>query len=172
MTAIPSYLLSHEDFVVAYHSGDVVLDRRSIRPFLHLGTLEQARSRAGRIVTKVTARVAPCARVTDRGENSWRTDRLARHERACRGWIVYLNRFEGLDLDRYLEAKRTRPGLDELPDSAFRRLVPSARDSLVLLDPLLVISCEIVEVGRVASGDCGHAAQEARGWIGSGAYAP
>ena len=99
------------------------------------------------MVTRVTARVAPCARVMDRGENSWRADRLARHERACRGWIVYLNRFEGLDLDRYMEAKRTRPALDELSDAAFRRLVPSARDSLVLLDPFLVISCEVVANG-------------------------
>lgn len=158
MTGIPSSFVSDDGTIIAYHSGDVVLDRRSIRPFLHLGTLEQARSRAGRVVTKVTARAAPCARVVDRGENSWRADRLARHERACRGWIVYLNRFEGLDLDRYLEAKRTRPELDDLPDSAFRQLVPSARDSLVLLDPFLVISCEVVEDGRDDMGRCGHAA--------------
>jgi hypothetical protein len=93
----------------------------------------------------VTARNAPCARVVDRGENSWRQDRLARHERACRGWVVYLNRFEGLDLEGYLEAKRVRPDLDDLSDAAFRRLVPSAGESLVLLDPFLVVSCEVIE---------------------------
>lgn len=153
MTGVPSAFVSGDGTIVAYHSGDVALRKDSVRRFLHLGTLSQARSRAGRIITRVTARNAPCARVVDRGENSWREDRLARHERACRGWVVYLNRFEGLDLERYLEAKRMRPGLDDLSDGAFRRLVPSARDSLVLLDPFLVVSCEVLEGDEVVGRD-------------------
>ena len=65
----------------------------------------------------------------------------------------YLNRVEGIPLDEFEAArakltKRKSDGrcpLDTISDARFRRLVPSARDSLVILDPSIIISCNPIE---------------------------
>jgi len=141
-TRIPEALLDDRGRVTAYHSGSVHLLRGSIRPNLHLGTLEQARMRTGRRITRVTAIARPCVRLLDKGENVWRDERLAPVLRRGLEWIVYLNRTEGIPLDEFEAAAAKHPRFDDVSDALFRRLLPSARDSLILLDPYLVISCE------------------------------
>lgn len=139
---VPPAFIDDDGHVVGHHSGDGPLDRSMLRPFLHLGTLAQAHGRARRIVTRITARIAPCARLVDRGSNQWPTTRLQPLMRKGCGWAVYLNRHEGIDLDEFLAANARHPGIDDVSDGLFRRLVPSAHDSLILLDPLLVLSVE------------------------------
>lgn len=143
MTAsIPEDLIDDEGRVVAYHSGSAHLVRGEIRPFLHLGTLDQARMRTGRFLTKVTARARPCVRLLDKGENVWRADRLKPVIRKGVDWVVYLNRTEGIPLHEFEAAAAKHPRFDDVSDALFRRLLPSAKDSLILLDPLLVLTCE------------------------------
>lgn len=143
-TSIPHDLIDGEGRVVAYHSGSEHLVRGSIRPHLHLGTLEQARMRSGRCLTRVTARARPCVRLLDKGENVWRPDRLDPVIRKGVDWVVYLNRTEGIPLHEFEAAAAKHPRFDDVSDALFRRLLPSARDSLILLDPLLVLTCEPV----------------------------
>lgn len=113
------------------------LDSPDTRPEgLHLGTLAQATMRAcGGAVAEISLRLpARVPRVRDR-DGGWAAT-LRRHARAGRGVLVYLNRHEGLDdtdLARLADMPTDR--VAALPDSAFRRLAPSAADSFVVLDP-------------------------------------
>jgi hypothetical protein len=145
-TRPPEDMIDEDGHVVAWHSGneaDLVP-----RPFMHLGNEAQARMRGGRFLSRVTLRTATAGRLVDRGENGWSEPRLRRLAQTGCGYAVYLNRFEGTSLEE-TEAARAQPlvqrrpgGLDAVTDGLFRRLVPSARDSLVLLDVGLVVSIE------------------------------
>lgn len=48
--------------------------------------------------------------------------------------IVYLNRYEGVPLERIEEASRDGVDLDRLTDREFRKRVPEARDSWIIFD--------------------------------------
>jgi hypothetical protein len=140
-----SELVDENGLVVAYHSGQDHLRAGQIRPNLHLGTLRQAKMRGGRCLTKVVARPAPAVRLRDRGEQAWCKRRLRAHVRKGKGYCLYLNRHEGIDLDQYLTARSASRAVDTLPDRAFRRTIPSAQDSLILLDPELILALEPVK---------------------------
>ena len=110
---------------------------------IHLGTLAQARMRAGRgsvleIRVRASAlRTSETARVRDR-DGSWR-DTVKTRSRKGQRLLTYLNRHEGLSTAQ-VEAI-CGIGLDRLErmgDRDFVRLVPEARDSWVVLDPSLV----------------------------------
>lgn len=105
---------------------------------IHLGTLEQARMRAGRgDVLKVTLRLdraGPIPRVRDQ-DGSWRR-LLGRHARKGVGVLVYLNRYEGIGLNSAIAVSEMAAARSS--DRVFRRLAPEARDSYVVLDPDLV----------------------------------
>lgn len=137
--SIPQDMLDDRGRVVGYHSGSTILTRGDLKPFLHLGNIAQARMRSGRELTRIVARTGPVARLVDRNENSWSENRLRPLLRKGMDWAVYLNRTEGIGLEEFEEARRRHARFDEVSDALFRRLVPSARDSLILLDPALVI---------------------------------
>ena len=134
-----------DGLVVAWHSGENHLDPSCIAPFLHAGTLAQARMRGGRRMTRLTIRLERPTRLVDRAECQWRRRRLMDAARRGAGIAVYLNRCEGIPLASFEEARRAAVGirpwrrLDALPDRQFRRLIPDAADSLIVLDPILVV---------------------------------
>jgi hypothetical protein len=126
-----------DDTLQAYHSSsDAEL---APRRFLHVGTLEQATMRGGAHLHRLTIRTGPrMPRLRDRG--SWNVRTLMRH--ACRSAVaVYLNRHEGIPLEEFDRA-RSRIDIDRVPDADFRRALPSAADSWIILDPDAVLSIE------------------------------
>lgn len=113
-----------------------------IRPFLHVGSIEQATMRAGRSchLTRVILGRGRVVRRRDTG--SWRSRDLERTLRAGAGMVEYLNRYEGIPLDEVETALSACRSLDRLTDAGFRRLVPSATDSIIVLDPALATIVE------------------------------
>jgi hypothetical protein len=139
----------------AWHSGDEPLDRATLKPFLHAGTERQARSRAGRVLTRLILATAGARRLKDRAEQDWCPRRLRRLAASGDGYGVYLNRHEGVALEEIEAARcdgrvrRSRRTVDEVPDRLFRTLVPSASDSLIVVDPALVVRIETVSDRRI-----------------------
>jgi hypothetical protein len=81
----------------------------------------------------------------DRGENVWHPRRLKDAARAGHGLAAYLNRYEGVVAEGH-----TAGDLDRMPDAAFGKAVPHARDSLILLDPGLVIETRCIRPSKTA----------------------
>lgn len=109
----------------------------------HLGSEDQARMRNPAWLHEVEVEVERIRRSRDEGGN-WR----ARVERArADGFqaIVYLNRYEGMtsDIIERLQAAGQLSRLDDLTDKAFKKLVPEARDSLIVFDPgcIRILAC-------------------------------
>ena len=128
-------------------------------PGLHVGTYDQALMRGGRAMTQIRLSRTIYARIKDDVTNSKaRKLIMAAHGQGTPG-MRYLNRVEGIPIDEF-EAARAKLGrrksddrcpLDTISDARFRRLVPSARDSLVILDPSIIISCTPMELRRETS---------------------
>lgn len=122
-----------------YHATRAQFDafdpKKTVDGGIHLGTEAQARMRGGKAARLIQAEVN-----VDRPRRSrdlggqWaskiRSARAAGHDA-----IVYLNRYEGLSLERILEAQRDGVDLDRLSDAQFKRRVPEAQDSYIVLDP-------------------------------------
>lgn len=108
----------------------------------HCGDMDQARMRNGHVLHRVTAHVERTQRARDTGGNWAARIRKARN----RGYdaIVYLNRHEGIPTERIeaLFASGDLDRLDQLSDAQFRKLVPEARDSYILLAPDTVFRIE------------------------------
>ena len=143
---------------VWYHSGDAYLTRQNVRPGLHVGTLAQATMRTGRALTRITLDRDVFSRVSD-DVTSPRVKRIIMeaHRNGIPG-LRYLNRVEGIPLEEFKAAlvklgKRAdgRNRLDTISDARFRRLLPSAHDSLVILDPSIIVSLEPVNEERKAA---------------------
>ena len=149
--------LDTDGTLVAWHSGNEPIDPSVIRPFLYVGTERQAISRAGRILTRLVLRPAGARRLKDLAEQDWSPSRLRRLKSSCDGYGVYLNRHEGVDLDEVEAARsdprvrRSRGSVDSIPDTLFRRLVPSAQDSLIVVEPALVLRTETMTKMRVGA---------------------
>jgi hypothetical protein len=154
MSRLLDPFLQDDGTIVAWHSGDGPVDGTSIRPFLHIGTERQARSRAGRVLTRMVLRSDATRRLRDRAEQDWCTRRLRRLAATGAGYGVYLNRHEGVDIEEISAARTDRRverrcgSIDGVPDRLFRLLVPSAHDSLILVKPELVVSTETVRDRR------------------------
>ena len=133
-------------FVAHHSSGD---ERLEIRPMLHVGSLAQARMRGGRHIHRMT--ITPGTRMPRlRDTGDWGERRILRHAPRA-PVLVYLNRYEGVPLEEF-EAARVRAAamsltLEDLSDAAFRRLVPSAQDSWIVLDPTCVRDVETIARG-------------------------
>lgn len=147
--------------LVAWHSGSEPLDPSTMRHFLHVGTERQAISRAGRVLTRLILRPAGARRLKDMAEQDWSPSRLRRLQASGDGYGVYLNRHEGVDIEEVESARndprvrRSRGSVDSIPDMLFRRLVPSAHDSLIVVDPALVLRAEtMTKTGIGASVRC------------------
>lgn len=135
-----------EDFI-AYHglSGrrppGFTFSGMNIHPEgIHLGTLAQARMRAGTgTVLKVrilASKVRRIPRVRDR-DGYWK-DYLRRRARQGDRILAYLNRYEGIPVNRVIETRHADLSCKALNDASFRKLVPEATDSWIVLDPDLV----------------------------------
>ncbi len=129
-----------------YHGSREVITKvdfsRSVDGGFHCGDMEQARMRNGRVLHRVAARLERLQRARDTGGNWAACIRKARD----RGYdaIVYLNRYEGITAERIetLMASGDLHRLDGLSDAQFRRLVPEARDSYILLAPDTIFKVE------------------------------
>lgn len=128
--------------MVAYHSGaEQVLTPRAM---MHIGTLAQAAMRGGRHMHRIEFVTGPrVPRLRDTG--SWNVRALRRH--ACRANVAtYLNRHEGIPPQEF-ERARQRCDIDRATDSVFRRLLPSAADSWIILNAASIRSVE--NIGRI-----------------------
>lgn len=149
--------LDADGTLVAWHSGNRPIDPSTMRPFLHVGTERQAHSRAGRILTRLVLRPAGARRLKDMAEQDWSPARLRRLAASGDGYGVYLNRHEGVDLDEVESARtdprvrRSRGSVDSIPDILFRKLVPSAHDSLIVVDPALVLRAGTMTKTRIGA---------------------
>lgn len=126
--------------IVAYHSSD---DAELVaRRMLHVGTLDQARMRGGRHLHRVI--LLPGVRMPRlRDHGSWNPRTLMRHISRARV-AVYLNRHEGIPIGEF-DAARTRCDIDRLADDRFRRAIPSASDSWIVLDQAAIVSIERID---------------------------
>lgn len=105
-----------------------------IEPFIHLGTIEQARMRGSHIY-RFAVSTCRFKRLVDRGRHGWDMKELRRAEFQGYDGIVYLNRYEGIPLEEFQMAQERVRDIDALPDSRFKRLLASARDSWIVFDP-------------------------------------
>ncbi|MFZ3583724.1 hypothetical protein ACOI1H_16335 [Loktanella sp. DJP18] len=139
-----------EDFI-AYHGlqGRRPKDfsfgcRKSHPEGIHLGTLPQARMRAGSgTVLKVLVRASalsqhrPVPRVKDR-DDSWRNV-VKRRAALGQQLLTYLNRHEGIPGERVMAMTAlSKYKILTMPDRQFRKVAPEAEDSWIVLDPDLV----------------------------------
>lgn len=140
-----------------YHSGDDYIDRRNVLPGLHVGTYDQAMMRAGRCLTQITIDRDVFARVKD-DVTSAKVKKviMAAHSQGVAA-LRYLNRVEGIPFEEFEKARAKLKSfglgqdLDSVTDEHFRRVVPSAHDSLVILDPSIIISFQQVEKRKQAA---------------------
>lgn len=112
------------------------------REGFHFGTPEQARARNSVFLHRVKLDVPRLRRSWDDG-SPWRSRIASARSARCSG-IVYLNRFEGLvpaDIARLKEA-----GIDpsSCRDRDFLRIVPTARDSVLVWDETRIRILEVV----------------------------
>ena len=112
---------------------DVIDHDRISREGLHVGTRMQADMRARGVVLEVRVDLGRSRRCRDSGGNWGRRIRAARA--AGYDSIVYLNRWEGIPAERIdaLAASGDLSKLDALSDTEFRKLVPEAADSFIIL---------------------------------------
>lgn len=129
--------------LILWHGSDRPIDRftgEGPERALHLGTRAQAemRNRAFLHELEVEVEVTRVRRSRDPG-GDW-SGRVRAARAAGAEAIVYLNRYEGITAETIerLAAAGRLSGLDRLPDRAFRRLVPEAADSWIILDPFRV----------------------------------
>ena len=101
---------------------------------IHLGTQQQATMRGRGKVVAFTVTATLFKRTRD-AVGDWGRPIAAARRQGYEG-LVYLNRYEGIPLARVLAlAEQGYAGerLDALPDHRFKRLVPEAADSYLLL---------------------------------------
>ncbi|MCW3783597.1 hypothetical protein [Defluviimonas salinarum] len=127
---------------------------RTVDGGFHAGTEAQARMRNARVLHEIEVDVRNVRRSRDRG-GDWK-GRIAAARAAGFDAIVYLNRYEGMSSEviERLAAAGDLARLDDLTDAAFRKLVPEAEDSWILLDP------EAVRIVRIIDRDAAEPAPE------------
>lgn len=113
----------------------------------HFGSREQAAMRNAAVLHLVEIEVTRVRRCRDRGDfaSAVRSARAAGFDA-----IVYINRYEAMTTERIeaLQAAGKLHGLDDLTDAAFRRLVPEAQDSLIVLDGDRIRILEVIHPER------------------------
>lgn len=127
--------------MILYHATEAEFDTFEQQPKkdagFHFGTLEQARMRGGprARILEVEVQVRRARRAKDQGK--WSADQIRRARKAGYDAIVYLNRYEGIPIERIqkLAEDGDLEKLDSLSDSAFRKFVPEAHDSYIVFAP-------------------------------------
>jgi hypothetical protein len=116
------------------HQGVDTLDAaKTVDGGLHVGTRAQAQMRNAQRLFHVHLDLGRVRRSQDRG-GDW-ADRIK--DARTRGFdaIVYLNRYEGIPLSQVQRAADEGVDLDRLSDQQFRRRIPEAHDSWIVLNP-------------------------------------
>lgn len=100
---------------------------------LHVGSRAQAIMRNSPVLYQIEVDLTRIRRSRDCGGN-W-ASRVKSARASGFEAISYLNRYEGIPMERIkaLAASDRLSNLDALTDRAFRKLVPEAEDSLILL---------------------------------------
>lgn len=145
-----------------WHGSDHPIDRfdgSGPDRALHLGTRAQAQMRNPAFLHQVEVEVNRVRRSRDPG-GDW-SGRVRAARAAGADAIVYLNRYEGVtsEIIQRLAGLGRLSDLDRITDREFRRLVPEAEDSLVLLNPE---RARVLEVSWADSrrADIGHTCEE------------
>jgi hypothetical protein len=113
----------------------------------HVGTKSQAEMRMHPKGSLLAIKISPdhlhhIARLKDTGGN-W-APRLKRHIRQGRSILTYLNRWEDISAKRAQElAEIDTDQLIAMSDKSFRKLVPEAHDSWIILDPGIIESISL-----------------------------
>lgn len=118
--------------------------RRTLMPGkdggIHVGTRAQADMRSCAFLHRVSLDVSP-TRISRSKDTGGEWERAIKRAKRIGGHAIrYLNRYEGLALNSVLADL----DLDGMSDAAFRKAVPEARDSLIVLDPERVRVEEVV----------------------------
>jgi len=123
----------------------------------HVGTRDQATTRARGVLHEIEAEITRVRRSRDTGGN-WKSK--VRDARS-RGFdaIVYLNRYEGIPRERFDELMKdgSHDRLDAMGDKAFRRLVPEAQDSYIILRAEDVRIVDVVDLNASPNAECENA---------------
>lgn len=101
---------------------------------LHFGTETQARMRGGSRARMIKAEVTVGKPRRSRDLGGQWESKIGSAKSAGHDAIVYLNRYEGMSIERIEEAQRDGVDFDRLSDSAFRKRVPEAEDSYIVFD--------------------------------------
>ncbi|MEP3665815.1 MAG: hypothetical protein ABJN42_03665 [Roseibium sp.] len=101
---------------------------------VHFGTKDQASMRNAAFLHEVEVDLDKTSRSRDR--QSW-SDVASRARRAGCDAVRYLNRYEGMPIDRLNALLSAGHGdsLDTISDRAFRKLVPESEDSILVVNP-------------------------------------
>ena len=123
-----------------YHSAERALTLQTLTPYLHVGSPEQATMRRHngilhRIDLKPVMRIG-----TLKDTGHWSIDRLKRASRKY-PLIRYLNRFEGVAIEDLVNATLYADESDKI----FKRNIPSANYSWIILDPSIISTITIDE---------------------------
>lgn len=103
---------------------------------IHLGSLAQAAMRSGgKHLHLLEISMPRLKRVRDQGHD--RADQIRKARAAGYDGLVYLNRYEGIEVSSIEAALAKGPGInwDRISDAAFRKLFPEASDSYLSFDP-------------------------------------
>lgn len=123
--------------VVLYHgtqdSVEILDCRETVDGGLHFGTREQAQMRNSGRIFHANIEFTRARRSRDRG-GDWKK-RIQQAKAAGYDAIVYLNRYEGIDLEQFQQLKEQGIDVDRITDGEFRKLVPQARDSYIVFSP-------------------------------------
>lgn len=126
------------DTPILYHGTRADFDTldlsQTVDGGLHVGTEAQARMRAGRSgrLLAVELDLYQVRRSRDLG-GEWKAKIRQAKGAGCQA-IVYLNRFEGIPLERFEALREAGIDPDRLTDAQFRKAVPEAHDSWIVFD--------------------------------------
>lgn len=109
-------------------------------PFIHVGTVEQAKMRGAikPVIMRLDVDIEPHKLIRRRDHGQWDIKKLKALERRGYDGVVYLNRFEGIPLHEFDHARKMAGDIDRLADGEFLKLIPSAKDSLIIFDPMRI----------------------------------
>lgn len=119
---------------------------------LHLGTRAQAEMRNRSYLHETEVEVTRVRRSWDPG-GDW-SGRIRAARATGLDAIVYLNRYEGVSTQtiQRLAAAGRLSGLDRISDREFRRLVPEAADSWIILDPARARIIKVTQAADLKKG--------------------
>lgn len=125
------------DIIRGYHGGAEAVYRfdpeKTVDGGFHFGDYNQALMRASgareRVLTEVEVEFRRLQRSRDTGGH-WKALIANAKRKGCDG-IVYLNRYEGIQIDSILKAQEAGIEPDNLSDTEFRRWFPEAKDSYI-----------------------------------------